>query len=104
MRCRFLIIAACIALAACGKVTIQSASADTVGSADASYIAAEAVGEVAVANKKVSAAEFHKLADDAYAALCALRAARTAGVSQNILSASNALTTALAALNALGSK
>ena len=94
------ILCAALALAACGKVTVQAATAYTVGSADAAYIAAEAVGATAVGASKLDVATFHDLDTKAYASLLALRAARMAGVEQDIASANTAFNAAIAALNA----
>ena len=93
-----IIAAAC--LSGCGKVSVSTASAYTVGSADAAYIAAENVGAVAVQNHKLDVGTFHDLDTKAYSALLVLRAARVAGTQQDLASANAAFTATIAALNA----
>jgi hypothetical protein len=87
-------------LASCGKMSVATASAYTVGSADSAYIAAENVGKVAVENHKLDLATFHDLDSKAYVSLLALRAARTAGTQQDVTSANAAFAATIAALNA----
>jgi hypothetical protein len=96
----FTLACAGLMVAACSKVSVQTASAYTVGAADSAYYAAEKIGEQAVANRKLSAASFHDLSQKAYSALLVLRTARAAGNSQDIATANAAFNAAIAALNA----
>lgn len=88
--------------------TVYSASAKAQGSADTLYVAAEAAGEILVATKTITLAQFSAAEQRAYAALlvfrsanAAVRAAATAGVDTTSLLAAEA--TALLQFNqALG--
>lgn len=92
-------LSACVTQKGSDASTAYAVSAYTVGGADAAYVAAEAVGEVAVVNGKLDKLLFKALDDKAYATLLALRAARAAGMQQDIGSASAAFAAAIAALN-----
>lgn len=110
MKRLFLCAALALSLSACGATHVSDAStaytvsAYTVGGADATYIAAEKVGEVAVGNGVLDKALFKELDSKAYATLLALRAARAAGVQADVNSASTAFQAAIDALNAYKGK
>lgn len=101
MRNKF-IVAACLALCACQTTgSVKTVSTQFMIGWDASYVAASKAGQDLVALHKLDPATYHDLDNKAYLALTALRAAQTAGTTEDIATATANLAIAIAAIYAI---